>query len=330
MAKEPVCAIHKFIERDIDMLVAEELRVNPAFAEWVISRIGLAEKLSFPAFETRVSVVEDGSEADVIASFRTSSGGIHRLFVENKIDAGMMPEQLERYIRRAESEERRGSIVGWSVIFFTPADYRLSLLPGGVVQVSFEEAAAALRARSEGLRSEYRADLLERAAPIRTPAERDAHVAKVEPYVAEWWEAAYAMLHREFPGFFLTPSTRYPRSVYFAPRTAGMASYLRVDFKGHKGEVDLAFKDISLEDLAETVAGLEDLPGVLVSNGRSSAIQVRTLAPFRIADGTEVIETKVRAAYQAAYDLLSFWRRHKERFDQLADRTGNDGGQQAQ
>lgn len=324
MAKKSVCAIQKFVERDIDMLMAEELRVNNAFAEWAIFRAGHGEQLSFPAFETRVSVVEDGSEADVVASFRKPNGGIHRLFIENKIEANMMPDQLERYIRRAEGEERRSIIESWSVIFFTPSHYSLSLVPDGVVQISFEEAAAALRRRSEGLRSEYRADLLEQAAPNRKPAERDAHVAAVEPYIAEWWDGVYAMLGREFPGFFLTPGTRYPRSVYFAPRTAGMPSYLRVDFKGHKGEVDLAFKNIPFEDLAETVSGIENLPGRTVSNGKSSAIQIHSLAPFRIADGTEIIETRVRAAYQAAYDLLIFWRNHRERFDHLASRAVNN------
>ena len=32
------CGINKFVERDIDMLLAEELRVNPTFCKWVLSR----------------------------------------------------------------------------------------------------------------------------------------------------------------------------------------------------------------------------------------------------------------------------------------------------
>src|SRR5690606_8759660 len=95
MAKN-VCSIHKFVERDIDMLIAEELRVNPDFCEWFVSHFGIDARISFPAMHTRVSVVEDGSEADVIATFETSIGP-YGLFVENKIDAALMPEQLERY-----------------------------------------------------------------------------------------------------------------------------------------------------------------------------------------------------------------------------------------
>lgn len=316
MAKN-VCSIHKFVERDIDMLIAEELRVNPDFCEWIVSHFEIDAQISFPAMHTRVSVVEDGSEADVIATFETSIGP-YGLFVENKIDATLMPEQLERYVRRAEGDLRRGLISTYSVLFFTPSNYLQAALPDGVVQISFEEAAAALRSRPVGLRSDYRASLLEKAGPFRTAASRDAHVAEVDPYVKEWWETVYAMLDREFPGFFLPARTRYPRSVYFAPQTVRMGSYLRVDFKGHKGEVDLAFKNIPFDEMSKHLAGMDGIPGTLVANGKSSAIQISGLDPFVIADGTAIIETKVRAAYQATYELLSFWQKFREQFDALA------------
>lgn len=312
-----VCSVHKFVERDIDMLIAEELRVNPEFCEWIVAHFKIEAQVSFPAVETRVSVVEDGSEADVIATFESSIGP-YGLFVENKIDATLMPEQLERYVRRAEGELRRGFISTYSVLFFTPSNYLRTSLPDGVVQISFEEAADALRSRPVGLRSDYRASLLEKAVPLRTPALRDAHVAEVDPYIKEWWETVYAMLEREFPGFFVPARTRYPRSVYFAPQTAQMGSYLRVDFKGHKGEVDLAFKNIPFDEMSKLLAGINGVPGKLIANGKSSAIQISGLDPFIIADGTAIIETKVRAAYQAAYDLLSFWQKFREQFDVLA------------
>jgi hypothetical protein len=125
------------------------------------------------------------------------------------------------------------------------------------------------------------------------------------------------MLEREFPGFFLH-KTRYPRSVYFAPETPGQAPYLRVDFKGHKGEVDLAFKNISAGALREHVSKMDDLPGQIVSNGKSTAIQIAGLETFVISDGFGIIETKVRAAYQAARDLLTFWEKNRASFNLLA------------
>jgi hypothetical protein len=63
---------------------------------------------------------------------------------------------------------------------------------------------------------------------------------------------------------------------------------------------------------------MDDLPGQIVSNGKSSAIQIAGLEPFVISDGFAIIEIKVRAAYQATHDLLTYWKRHRESFDLLA------------
>lgn len=316
MPDRDLCGINKFVERDIDMLLAEELRVNAKFVERILTRFGLVGLVRVPAAHTNVSVVEDGSEADVVATFVTNSGGHHRLFIENKIDAMLMPEQLERYIRRGEGEVRRGIVSAFSVLFFTPSIYQSVELPHGVRQLSFEDAAAMLNESSD-LRSQYRASLLLRAIPLRTPVERDAHVAASDPYIKEWWNAVYAMLEREYPGFF-RHKTKYPRSVYFAPETAGQASYLRVDFKGHKGEVDLAFKNIPIASLRSVVASLPAHPGHIVANDRSSAIRISGLEPFVISDGMDIIGTKVRAAYTAARDLLMYWNTNRQAFDRMA------------
>jgi hypothetical protein len=96
MGASEICGINNLFERDIDLLLAEEIRVNSDFGRWVMEKFGLTDSLRFPAITTNVSVCEDGSEADVLAIFETVAGSTHRLFVENKIDARLMPEQLER------------------------------------------------------------------------------------------------------------------------------------------------------------------------------------------------------------------------------------------
>lgn len=311
-----LCHIYNFQERDIDLLLAEELRVNQEFAAWFTDRVAPGLPVIAPAFRTRISVVEDGSEADVVACFRRTDNGLHRIFIEDKISAPLMPDQLERYQRRAAAEHARGHSNSFSVVLFAPAAY-WAVLPDGVRRVTFEEAAVALESNKNDNRAAYKAAFLRGALLLTSPAARDAHVADVEPFVVDWWEAVYAMLEREFPRFFAPPTTRYPRSVYFAPKTSGMANYLRVDFKGHLGEVDLAVKNVNYADLALALDGLQ-LPGSLVGNGKSTAIRIGSLERFVIADGFDVIETKVRAAYAAAAKLLTFWKENRERFDGLA------------
>ncbi len=125
------------------------------------------------------------------------------------------------------------------------------------------------------------------------------------------------MLEEEFPNYFVH-RTRYPRSVYFAPSTRGQAGYLRLDLKGHKGEVDLSFKNISYQHLLDEVGHIPSLPGVLIENERSTAIRISGLDPFVISDGMSIIGTRVRAAYAAAHGLLSFAAAHRSRLDRLA------------
>ncbi len=59
-----------------------------------MDRFVVPADLIFPASHVNVSVVEDGSEADVIATFETKSNLVHRLFVENKIDGFLCPPSL--------------------------------------------------------------------------------------------------------------------------------------------------------------------------------------------------------------------------------------------
>ena len=313
---QAICGINKFLERDIDLLLAEELRVNETFGEWMMGQLGLTDHVVCPAIHTNVSVIEDGSEADVVATFVARNGGHHRVFIENKIDAILMPEQLQRYMRRGEGEQRRGLVTAFSVVFFTPSAYLRTELPIGVTQISFESAALAIETRPASLRSDYRASLLRKALPLRSISARDASVAESDPYIKAWWDAVYVMLEREYPGFFVH-RTRYPRSVYFAPSTPDQASYLRVDFKGHKGEVDLAFKDVPASALGALLSGMPSFPGRIVANGRSSAIQIAGLRPFVISEGCEVIETSVRSAYAATHTLLAYWKAHQATFDRF-------------
>lgn len=324
MKSGELCGIRRLYERDIDMLVAEELRLNIGFCDWILGHLDVPNGIVAPAHHTDVSVVDDGSEADVVATFQTFDGLLHRVFVENKIDASLMPKQLERYVRRGEGEVRLGRIATFSVLFFTPSNYLRSVLPPRVVQISFESAALMLRSQGDP-RADYRASLLEQALPIRSTKARDAHVAQTEPYIKGWWDSVYAMLEQEFPGFFIH-KTRYPRSVFFAPETLGQARYLRLDFKGHKGEVDLAFKNVPLEKLQEVLSTLTAPPGILVGNGKSAAIRIEGLDPFVISDGEAVVRTKVRRAYQAGYDLLSYWQINQSTFDAIRNANPSSVG----
>ena len=305
------CQISRFVERDIDIFLAEELRVNPGFSRWFLAHGEQNFICEHPAIWTDVSVVEDGSEADVSALFADVEGNKFRLYVENKITAGKMPEQLERYVRRARNEMARGETSGWAVKLFAPNGYWARSCPEGVQLVTFEQAGAFIAESSEGPRDDYRANfLLSAAAAIRGQNGRDKHNALTQPFIKEWWDAVYDSLEDRFPNYFLH-KTKYPASVYFAPETHCFPRHLlRVDFKGHKGEVDLAFKTSNPKALAAALKAIPDCPGQVVINPKSASIRISGLPKFVISDGLVVIETHVMQSYDAAHRLIEFWKKY--------------------
>jgi hypothetical protein len=97
-----------------------------------------------------------------------------------------------------------------------------------------------------------------------------------------------------------------------------MAEYLRVDLKGQRGEVDLAFKGIPFSKFESVARPLCGERFFLVENGKSSALRIAGLGSFSVTDGTDVIGDRVKIAYEAAKTLLLFWQENRAAFDALA------------
>ncbi len=318
MTQPYTCFLNWFLERDIDMFLAEELRVNPSFSKWFARQAAPDMILLHPATQTRVSVPENGSETDVLATFQRSDGGLHRIWIENKISAGLMPQQLERYIDRANAEIARGDCDSCSVVLFAPAAHRLPT-PTGVALLSFEAAAKAIASDATDARLRYRAELLSRAAAYATPARQAQNMIDHEPHIIDWWDRTHAMVAHEFDGYFAPPRTRYMREMFFAPRTPDLPSYLRVDCKLRRGEVDLAFKNIAHDALHRALKELDAAPGRLVENAKSTALRITGLPSVSFSTDPEGGE--VKAAFAAVKELIDFWRCNRSVFDALAAET---------
>ncbi len=91
----PVEAIH---ERDIDLIILEELNTDNSFCEWLIN------ELNFPKIEKNNgawhSISDFGlGETDILFSYKSEDKTIFVL-IENKLDANFQ-DNRRRYKRRA-------------------------------------------------------------------------------------------------------------------------------------------------------------------------------------------------------------------------------------
>lgn len=314
---QSICAVSWFDERDIDVLLAEELRINGDFSRWFLDQLQQSSRILTPAYQTRISVMDDaGRETDVEALFHISGGGIFAVLVEDKIKAGFQPNQMEDYLDRGERGRRLGKWTDFAVVVFAPS-YRGLSIPKNVRVLRFEDAAHALRdMASSDQRLLYRSQFLERAA------QPNAVVVETEnPFVVEWWTAIDQMANREFGDFFVVDRKRFPKTTYVNLKCTDMPAYLRLDLKGTQGEVALAFIGFPEEVLRSLVLGIEPkVADVAAKRGQDPTLLIGGLQKFQVSDGMDAVNGPALLAYQAAHTLLSFWKDNRIRFDEAANR----------
>ena len=114
----PVEAVH---ERDIDLILLEELSTNNTFCEWFI------RELNLPYFSKRNGVWKSISdyglgESDILFSYNSKNLKIFVL-IENKIDATFQEEQYNRYFLRAKKYISENECDSAFVILVAPKSY---------------------------------------------------------------------------------------------------------------------------------------------------------------------------------------------------------------
>ncbi len=109
-------------ERDIDLLILEELNVNTDFLNYFI------EKNDLPKFLKENialrSITESGlGETDILLSYIDIKNKKNFILIENKVDADFQKRQYERYVERAEKYKKEKKCDLVSVILVAPNDY---------------------------------------------------------------------------------------------------------------------------------------------------------------------------------------------------------------
>lgn len=95
-------------ERDIDLLILEELAVNEDFCRWLVRRLP-----GEPNYQNTLgawhSVCDTTlGESDIVYAFVAATGKRIAVLIENKIGAPPQPEQAERYKQRGSKGIDRG------------------------------------------------------------------------------------------------------------------------------------------------------------------------------------------------------------------------------
>ena len=119
--EERLLLVEAIQERDIDLIILEELNVNNNFCEWIIN------EMNFPRLIENIgawrSISDFGlGETDILFSYNSKDKRIY-ILIENKLGASFQDKQYERYIKRAENYIKNGDCDLAFVILTAPKMY---------------------------------------------------------------------------------------------------------------------------------------------------------------------------------------------------------------
>lgn len=108
-------------ERDIDLILLEELNTNNHFANWFVSQLELPELTKNLGAWRSITGFGQG-ETDLLLSYQ-STDKIIFVLIENKLDANFQDKQFERYQKRGEQYKLENKCTEYFSVLFAPKQY---------------------------------------------------------------------------------------------------------------------------------------------------------------------------------------------------------------
>jgi hypothetical protein len=185
-------------ERDVDLLLVEELKCSPDFVAWFVGRVGVT--LETPLLWKGSSVAHSKrrlhNRREIDITLQLESGiGRTIVLIENKLDTDPQPQQAESYLEEAAALVTSGFAEAAHTVLVAPQAYliRASVFTSKFDSaVSYEEIAKfisvrALREVGElGVRLKHRHALLDQAITKARRGYEAVPVVQIEEFNAQY------------------------------------------------------------------------------------------------------------------------------------------------
>jgi hypothetical protein len=300
----------RLYERDIDVLLQEELIFNEVVCQLFAEALALSEPLQ--VHHCRLSVVDQTGETDLYAMFSLGDGKEGIILIENKIDASFQPRQPERYRERAKALS--GDIDLIFCVLIAPQKYIQSIDRAVASHfdalVTYEDLATAI-ASNQTPRLKHRAALLVRAVE----QSKSSYILTPALDVSNLWMRVYDIASKDFPALRMRkPSDKGSGSMWI-PFKAALPPRITIDWKITRGIVDLTFwggsKFAPNQNLElATLTGAEGPLRV----GESTVIRLALSA--LPSNWVQIPDRAIRDALSAASQLLSFFNDNRSFFSE--------------
>lgn len=311
---EQAALLPRLYERDIDVLLQEELLFNPAVVKVFSDALGLQAVPQIS--ECGLSVVDATGETDVHAIF-AMPGARGTILIENKIDAAFQPRQPERYRERAAALRAASNDFAFSVLI-APKRYVRQGDPDVDhfdAIVSYEEVAEAIRGENTA-RAKHRAALLLRAVEHA----RGAYHLVPAREVSALWERIYRIASSEFSVLAMRPPGEKGSQSAWVIFKGELPAKVTLDWQIKRGTVDLSFWRTATYRPKNTI----DLGGLSAAIGRPTsihplgqtgeAVAIRIPVPKAPPNFVDINDDTIRQSLRAAALLHAFFKDNSARF----------------
>jgi hypothetical protein len=291
-------------ERDIDLLLVEELVASPQFVKHFLGEAhALADGL---AVDVAHSVFTALGESDVEITVE-AGGARHRILIENKVDAPFQPRQAERYGKRARALE--GTYRSVLTILVAPEDYLKHAKTDHPfdLYVALETLASWFTQGRHGTRAEYKRALIENAIERQKAGWTRVPDELCTAFYGSYWDLA----SRVAPALRMPkPEPRPAGSTWFTFKPHELPQGLLLVHKLPSGWVDLQFtgQRERMADLTERYGAMLDPDMFIREAGGSAAIRI-TVDRCDVLEPFEASKLVVEASLDAATRLLGMYMR---------------------
>jgi len=309
-------SIAKVSERDIDLLLLEEFLSTPVFLDWfVTTALGLPSR-PLRCVQVRYSVDEGMGESDIVVDYEAAEGVV-QLLIENKVGAGLQPQQAARYRNRSKAfiKQNEGVHVSCHTVIVAPSRYfsSASSTKGFDKRVDYELMREWFsKAECIGARRFYKEDLLDAAIEKGTKGYQPVEDDDNSKFWLSYWKEAC--------GYTPTLEMKQPRKekpsrsafIYFRPPSLPLG--VEICHKFRAGAVVLQLSGMARR-LNEVRAAFGDAwldePGRLTFAGKSAAVRVEVpILNVQVPFADQLAD--VRAGLDAAMKLHDWVLAHKD------------------
>ena len=223
-------------ERDIDLLIIEELNVSLDFCKWFINELELKEPTSkIKAFR---SISDYGlGETDILISYSVETR-TNFILVENKIDASFQNNQFKRYKERGENYIKKKECDDCYIVLIAPKSY-CENQSNFSNYINYESIKKYFTDKNE-IRADYKSEILS----IAIEKERRGYKAVNSIPVQSFWKSYYEYKISNLKSFRMNKPDIVPFNSDWIQLFSERLNQITFNHKLEKGFIDATIKII--------------------------------------------------------------------------------------